>query len=258
MGRSLTVRVMEMLGFRHVPDKMVQVIERNGRFHRTSSRTFVRHWPFIENFGPQVRTGLYTVEQTCDNVLCRDGVLHNITISTKVFFDIDKVHPAVMAIVVQYPDTIVKSRVQSIVDMVLREEVIQQDSTNLLLPGIISQISNSIKKRLAKDLETFGASLPSDFIEDTLYIKEILPPKRMQENRTEATNINETVQNLTRLTFEEIKQAIVAHLYRDMGQHSIQVRAMNLPDAANPFKVEREADPPLRVLRQPTGRIYDN
>ncbi len=256
MGRSLTVRVMEMLGFRHVPDKMVQVIERNGRFHRTSTRTFVKHWPFIESFGPQVKTGLYMIEQTCKNVHCQDGILHNITVSAKVFFDVEKVHPAFMPIVVQFPDTIVRSRVQSIVDMALREEVAQIVSTKLLLPKVIHQINEAIKQRLAKDLENFGCVLPSNFIEDTLYIKEILPPDRLHETRIEATNISETVDHLADLPQEEIRQAIYTHFYRDMGTKPLQVRAMNVPDAFKPE--EAEADKKFPVLRQPTGRVYDN
>lgn len=256
MGRSLTVRVMEMLGFRHVPDKMVQVIERNGRFHRTSTRTFVRHWPFIESFGPQVKTGLHMIEHTSKNVLCHDGVLHNITVSAKVFFDVEKVHPAFMPIVVQLPDTIVKSRVQSIVDMTLREEVAQVESTKLLLPKVIQQINEAIKQRLTKDLKNFGCVLPSDFIEDTLYIKEILPPDRLHETRVEATNISETVEHLADLPQDEIRQAIFTHFYRDMGTRPLQVRAMNVPDALKPD--EAEPDKKFPVLRQPTGRVYDN
>jgi|GEM_PF-3762247 len=256
MGRTLSEKFRAKLGYRHVPDNMVQVILRDGRYHRAEGDTFVRRRFHNESFGPQIRVGIRIVEHLYEHIASRDGVLHRIKVHVKVFFDLRQTEPQVAPLLVENGETIIQNKVRGLVDLTLRREVSQLDSVRLLQPDIPAKLEEAIRKRLERNVGFMGVSLPT--FEDALVVKEILPPERMQENRTEATNINETAQSLARLTVEEIKQAIVAHLYRDMGQRSIQVRTMNLPDAANPFKEEREADHSLRVLRQPTGRIYDN
>lgn len=256
MGRTLSEMLRANFGYRHVPDNMVQVILRDGRYHRAEGSTYVRRRFHNESYGPQIRVGIRVVEHLYDNITSRDGVLHRIKVHVKVFFDLRRAEATVAPLLVDNAEAIIQNKVSGLVDLALRREVSQLDSTRLLQPDTPAKLEEAIRKRLEKNVGFMGVSLPN--FEDALVVKEILPPERMQENRTEATNINETVRNLAQLTVEEIKQAIVAHLYRDMGQRSLQVRTMNLPDAANPFKEDREADPPLRVLRQPTGRIYDN
>jgi hypothetical protein len=256
MGRTLSERFKAKLGYRHVPDKMVQVIYRDGRYHRAEGDTFVRRKFHNESFGPQVRVGVRVVEHLYQNIASHDGVLHSIKVHVKVFFDLRQAEAVVAPLLAADPETLIQGKVKGLVDLALRREVSRLDSAQLLQPDTPAKLEVAIRKRLERNVGFMGVSLLE--FEDALVVKEILPPERMQENRTEATNITETAQNLAQLTVEEIKQAIVAHLYRDMGQRSVQVRSMNLPDAANPFKEDRESDHSLRVLRQPTGRIYDN
>jgi hypothetical protein len=255
MGRSLVEKTKEILGYQHVPDNMVQVILRNGRYHRADGSAFVRRWFFNESFGPQIRVGIRVVENLYQNIASRDGVMHHINVHVKVFFDLRRAEAQVAPLLVQHGETILHNKVRGLVDLALRREIAQLDSVRLLQPDAAVRLEEAIRKRLEKNIGFMGLSLPS--FEDALVVKEILPPERMQETRTEATNINETVQSLARLTVEEIRQALVAHFYRDVGQGPFQVRAMNMPEPLNPFD-DNHSDNSYRVLRHPTGRIYDN
>lgn len=254
MKRSMIEKIKGKLGYRHVPDNMVQVIYRDGRYHRADGNTFIRRQVHNETYGPQIRVGIRVVENLYQNIASRDGVLHNINVHVKVFFDLRLADPQAASFLVDNCETVIQGKVKGLVDLALRREIAQLDSTKLLQPDAPIKLEEAIKKRLDRNLGFFGASLPT--FEDALMVKEILPPERMQETRTEATNITETAHSLANLAMEEIRQALVTHFYRDVGVGPFQVRAMNMPDPLNPLN-ENHHDK-YRVLRNPTGRIYDN
>ena len=205
------VKLMGMLGYRHVPDKMVQVIERNGRYHRAVGNTFVRRLPFVESFGPQVRVGIRVVENLYENIISRDGVPHSIKVCVKIIFDLRESDPKIAPLLVQNGEGLLNGKVAALVDLTIRRIVSHLYATELLSPDIPIQLEEAIENNLG----LFGASLfPGD---DGLVVKEILSPPRMRESRTEATNIEETTNNLARLSPEEIRRAVIAHLFRDMG-----------------------------------------
>jgi hypothetical protein len=255
MGRSLMERIRRNVGYRHVPDNMVQVIYREGRYHRADGNTFVRRRVHDETYGPQIRVGIRMVENLYEKIVSRDGVLHDVKVHVKVFFDLRQADAKVAPILVDQCETIIQGKVKGLVDLTLRREIAQLDSTELLQPDMSVKLEEAIQKRLDRNLGFFGLSLPT--FEDALMVKEILAPERMQETRTEATNVAETVNALARLTAEEIRQALIAHFYRDVGAQPFQVRAMNMPESSNPVN-DPPPDKSFRVLNQPTGRIYDN
>ncbi len=255
MGRSLVEKIKSKLGYQHVPDNMVQVIFRDGRYHRAEGNTFIRRRLHDESYGPQIRVGIRVVENLYQNIASRDGVLHNINVHVKVFFDLRQADAQAAPFLVDNCEPIIQNKVKGLVDLALRREIAQLDSTKLLQPEAPVRLEEAIRKRLDRNLGFMGLSLPT--FEDALIVKEILPPERMQETRAEATNIAETVHSLARLAAEEVRQALIAHFYRDVGERPFQVRSMNMPDPLNPFN-EGQSDNSFRVLRQPTGRIYDN
>ncbi|MBI1881512.1 MAG: hypothetical protein HYR94_25305 [Chloroflexi bacterium] len=255
MGRSLMERIKGKLGYRHVPDNMVQVIFRDGRYHRAEGNTFIRRRVHDESYGPQIRVGIRVVENLYQNIASRDGILHNINVHVKVFFDLRQADALVAPILVEHCETIIQGKVKGLVDLALRREIAQLDSTRLLQPDVAVKLEEAIRKRLERNLGFFGVSLPT--FEDALIVKEILPPERMQDTRVEATNISETIDSFNHLSHEEIRQAVFAHLYRDMGAKPLQVRAMNVPDTLRP-DAAAESEKKFPVLRQPTGRVYDN
>ncbi len=253
---SIFVKLMGKFGYRHVPDKMVQVIERNGRYHRAVDKTFVRRNPFIESFGPQIRVGVRVVENLYENIISRDGVPHSIKVCVKIIFDLQNADPKIAPLLVQNGERLLNGKISALVDLTIRRKVSHLYASELLSPDLPIQLEEAIEKRLADNLGRFGASLfPAD---DGLVVKEILSPPRMRENRTEATNIEETTNNLANLSPEEIRRAVIAHMFRDMGTKKLQVRAMSLPNDLNPVSKTMLDDPFQEVLRQPTGRIYDN
>jgi hypothetical protein len=257
MGRSLMEKIKGKLGYKHVPDNMVQVIFRDGRYHRAEGNTFIRRRVHDESYGPQIKVGVRIVENLYQNIASRDGVLHNIKVHVKVFFDLRLADPQVAPFLVENCETILQGKVKGLVDLALRREIAQFDSTRLLQPDAAIRLEEAIKERLERNLGFFGASLLA--FEDALIVKEILPPERMHETRVEAANISETADSLADLHQEEIRQAIAAHMYRDMGAKPLQIRAMNMPDVSKrDDEPADESDPKFPVLRQPTGRVYDN
>ena len=253
--KPLSVRIMQKLGFRHVPDNKLQVIERHGRYHRAVANTFVRRNLFSESFGPQIHLGVRLVERTYENIMSRDGVAHKISVSVKVFFDLRRADPKIAPVIVQNGERLVDNRIAALVELTLRRKIEPLDSTKLLLPGMAENLESAIKQRL-RSLENMGVSLLPT--EDGLMVKEILPPERMQENRMEATNIDETITSFARQRHsEQVKQALLAHLLRDMGKQRPQFRNLNLPEDLNPAS-DNVLDASFRVLRGPTGKIYNN
>lgn len=252
--KPLSVKLMGFLGFRHVPDNHVQVIARHGRYHRAVEGPFVRRRFLSETFGPQMRVGIRVVDQTYQNIISRDGNAHHIGVSVKVFFDLQKAEAFMATLVVQNGEQMIYNRVASLTELALRREVGRLDSTKLLQPEIPVLLEKAIEKRLGK-LSNMGISLLQ--IEDGIVVKEILAPDRMRENRTEATNIEETISTFERLQGERVKQALLAHLLRDVGKQRPMFKAMNLPEDLSAAD-DDVLDASFRVLRGPTGRIYDN
>jgi hypothetical protein len=242
---------------KNVPDKMVQTIYRWGRYSRSSNRIFAWRLPFIESFGPQLRTGLRAFEYPFKNVMSKDGVLHkSISVSVKVLFDVHNAEDYLKPILAKSCEGVLRNRVRSIIEATLRNKVRKINSAELLSSEVVAEIEQAIRERLATDLEVFGVTLPDS--EDALYIAEILPPDRIAETRAEARNIIETHNSLTQLPWVEIAQILKAHLYRDIGNQGVQFKVMNLPDSINPISDDDTVEGSYRVLRQPTGVLYSN
>lgn len=253
--KPLGMRLIEMLGFRHVPDNYVQVIERYGRYHRAVDGPFVRRRVFSESFGAQIRVGIRLVDQVFENVISRDGVPHSIRVAVKIYFDLRQASRQMAVLIVQNGEALVTGRVASLIEVALRREVGQLESTKLLLPEVPLKLEKAIKERLKK-IDVMGVSLLE--VEDAIVVKGILPPVRMQENRTEATNIEETIASFLRQAKpEQIRSAILAHLLRDIGKQRPLFKALNVPEDLT-LPTDDILDPSYRVLRHPTGRIYDN
>ena len=197
MARSMMEKIKGKLGYKHVPDNMVQVIFRDGRYHRAEGNTFIRRRVHDETYGPQIKVGVRVVETLYQNIASRDGVLHNIKVHVKVFFDLRLADPQVAPLLVENCETILQGKVKGLVDLALRREIAQADATRLLQPDAAIRLEEAIKERLERNLGFFGASLLA--FEDALIVKEILPPERMHETRVEATNISETADSLADL-----------------------------------------------------------
>ncbi len=240
---------------RQVSDNMVQVIYRRGRYHRISDSIYAWRLPRFESFGPQIRTGVRVIDQPYKNIASRDGVLHDITVHSKVFFDIRQAEPQLCPILAQNSGGIIRGRVSGIIDLILRKEFGDMTAAQIQLPGIKATIVSEIQKVITRELGAFGIS-PLNSV-DGLYIKEVLAPDRLQDSRTEATSLTETVSSFNQLDLEELKQALMAHLLRDMGTKKIQFRSANMSEIVNPTS-NAFLEGSYRVLREPTGRVYTN
>jgi len=252
--KSLKIRLMERLGFRHVPDLKLQIIERDGRYHRAVGKIFVRPVPFIESFGRQVDLGLRVVERTYDKVLSRDRIPHKITVNVKLLFDLREADQQFAPIIATIGDWIVDERTATLVDLTLRRQISNLTSSQILEPGRAEDMETAIRGRIG-NLSRLGVTLlPS---EDAVFVKEIVPPERVQENRNEATNIGETIDNFDQFGEDKIKQALVAHMLRDIGSNRPYFKGLFMPESLTPTS-EHGLDDTFRVLRQPMGRVYDN
>lgn len=241
----------------NVPDKMVQTIYRWGRYSRSSNRIFAWRLPFIESFGPQLRTGLRAFEYPFKNVMSKDGVLHkSISVSVKVLFDLHNSEDYLKPILAMSCEGVLRNRVRSIIEATLRNKVRKIGSAELLSSEVVAEIEQAIRERLATEMKVFGVTLPES--EDALFITEILPPDRIAETRAEARNIIETHDALNQFRWNEIAQILKTHLYRDVGNQGVQFKVMNLPDSLNPTADDDAVDGSYRVLRQPTGVLYSN
>ena len=252
--KPLSVKFKAMFGYRHVPDNTLQIIERHGRYHRAEAGPFVRRNALSESFGDPIRLGLVVVDHLYDNIISADGVAHKIGVMVKVYFDLRQADETIAPIIAKRGLGIVENRLMGLVDLALRRVVATLTSTQLLAPDIPLELEAAIKRRL-QAMTMMGATLIT--AEDGLVVKEILPPERMHENRTEATNIDETISSFTRKTPPQLKQALLAHLLRDIGKQRPYFKGLHIPEDMS-LPDDDVLDASYRVLRQPTGRIYDN
>ena len=253
-NKSWSEKLMEAMGYRQVPEFKLQVIKRNGRFHRAVGDPFVRISPFSESFGDQIDIGVQVVERDYRNVMSRDGVPHRISVNVKIKFDLRDADPELAPAIVKNGSASVGNRAAGLVDLALRREIGNLTSAQILRPGLPEALETAIRKRL-RGMEKMGATLLP--IDDSVVVKEVTPPERVQESRNETTTIDETISSLSHLQREQIKQALVAHLLRDIGQHGVEFKNLWLPEDLNPTAPDPKGDA-YRVMRQPTGRIYDN
>ncbi len=252
--KPLSVKIMETFGYRHVPNFTLQVINRNGRYHRAVDNTFVRAWSPFESLGRQVKIGLRVVDRTFENVMSRDGVPHTVHITARLLFDLRAANLNFAKAIADKGEAIIDGKATSLMDLALRRELSAIDSAQILQTGIIDKLEQALRKRL-NSLNHMGTTVLAS--EDGLVISEILPPKRVQDNRNEATNIHETIDKLMQFDNDEVKKALVAHFLRDMGDQRPIFKGLNVSDDLLP-NAQGTLDDAFRVLRQPTGRIYDN